>query len=173
MGLSQGLEQGGKEKFDELGGVRHFVASGVSVVVVLLLLADEIFHGEVGEGGFPLAEDEGLPKSGHAAIAISKGVDESQLIVEDTSGDEGMGVGGFEPGKEVLPTRLQSNVVYSLELDVRSNELSTAESQRRGSSGLVSLIDTASKESGKITAAGTPPIQTRIFFAPSVANTDV
>lgn len=50
----------------------------------------------------PLAEDKGLPQAAHAAIAIDKGMDEFEFVVEDAAGDQGMVVGGSEPVEQVV-----------------------------------------------------------------------
>ena len=61
MGFFESIKHGGEEEFNELGGVGDLIAGREGVVVFLLPLADDVFHRKVGERGFPLAEDEGLP----------------------------------------------------------------------------------------------------------------
>ena len=95
-------EKGCEQEFDERGGVADLVTCAEDFVVSHLSLADHGFHRQEGEERVPVAEDEGLPEAADAAIAIGEGVDEFEFVVEDTAGDERVGVGAFQPGEKVF-----------------------------------------------------------------------
>jgi len=100
--LPQGGEDGSKQELDEGVRVARFVAGGEDFVVIRLAVADDGFHREVGEERIPTAENERLPEATDAAIAIGEGVYELQLVVEDATGDERMGIGALEPAEQIL-----------------------------------------------------------------------
>lgn len=100
--LMQGGEESGKQELDEGGGVSCFVAGGKGLVVIGLSIADHGFHREEGEERVPLAENQRLPETADAAIAIGKGVDELEFVVEDTADDQRVGIGALEPAEQVL-----------------------------------------------------------------------
>ena len=100
--LAESGEQGAEEELDEGGGVSGFIAAGENLVVLLLLVADHRFHRKEGEEWIPAAEEEGLPEAAHTAIAIGEGVNEFQLVMEDATGDERMGIGALEPAEQVF-----------------------------------------------------------------------
>ncbi len=97
----QGIEQ----KLDECGGISKLVADSEHLVIVLLSLADHGFHGQVGKKWIPATENECLPQATHAAVAVSEGMDEFQLIVEYAACDERMGIGAFQPVEQFLHQR--------------------------------------------------------------------
>lgn len=100
--LAESGEQGAEEELDKGGRVSGFIAAGENLVVLLLLFADHRFHGKEGEERIPAAEDEGLPKATHPAIAIGEGVNEFKLVMEDATGDERVGIGALEPAEQVF-----------------------------------------------------------------------
>jgi len=97
----EGIKQSGEGKLDKGRGVGDFVTSRQGVVVFLLPFANDFFDREVGQGGFPVAQDQGLPKAPHPPVAIAEGVDEFQFIMEDAAGHKRMGVGRCQPAKKV------------------------------------------------------------------------
>ncbi len=114
-GLTEGGEEGGKQELDEGGGIACLVAGGEDLVVFGLLIADDRLDRKEGEDLVPVAEDEGLPESADAAIAIGKGVDELEFVVKDAARNERMGVGVAEPAEKILhepvdPVRRRSDV---------------------------------------------------------------
>ena len=104
-GVPECREECAEQEFDKGGGVSGIVAGGEDFVVFLLLVTDHGFHREEGEERVPVAEDERLPQSTHAAITIGEGVDEFEFVVEDATGDQRMGVGAFEPVEQVHGSR--------------------------------------------------------------------
>ena len=59
-------------------------------VVFLLVFADERLDGYVRQERVPLAQDQHLPQSAHAAVAVFKGVNKIVFIVKNQTGDQRM-----------------------------------------------------------------------------------
>ena len=48
---------------------------------------DQAFYGDMGEQGFPAGQDQGLPEPSHSSVAVLKGVNEFEFVMEDRTGD--------------------------------------------------------------------------------------
>ena len=57
-------------------------------VVFLLVFADERLDGYVRQERVPLTQDQRLPQSAHAAVAVFKGVNKIEFIVKNQTGDQ-------------------------------------------------------------------------------------
>ena len=86
-----------EHELDKDGTARVLVGLFKGLVVAGLLIFDQAFDGEEVEQVVPLAEDEGLPESAHATIAIDEGMDEFEFVVKDAAFDQGVVFGDFEP----------------------------------------------------------------------------
>lgn len=92
-GLLDCIEQGLQHEFDKWCGIGPLISLGQHAIVVVLPLPDHCFHGQVSQKRFPRPQDQGLPQSTHAAVAIGKGVDEFKLVVKNATGHQEMLIG--------------------------------------------------------------------------------
>jgi hypothetical protein len=73
------IEQGLQHEFDKWFGIGPLISLGQHAIVVVLPLPDHCSHGQVSQKRFPRSQDQGLPQSPHAAVAIGKGLDKDRI----------------------------------------------------------------------------------------------
>ena len=95
--VCHGLHHHTEHEMDEGLAVRSLRTFIQRLVVLALMKMNKAFNGNVGKEWLPVAEYHGLPKSYHAAIAVSKRVNEFKLVVEYTAGNQRVYIAVFEP----------------------------------------------------------------------------
>lgn len=99
-----------EDEFDERRGLGGSIRSAKSFVVSSLVIANDTFHGEVGEFRVPAGECQGLPQASDPTVSIGKRVDELDFVMEDGAGDEWMKIGACNARQ--LPTRSQHSATW-------------------------------------------------------------
>jgi len=59
------------------------------------MIPHQAFHRKLGKERLPAAEDQALPQPGHEAIAVGKGVDKGELIMENCRGNQRVDLSGL------------------------------------------------------------------------------
>jgi hypothetical protein len=86
--FGQGVVDDLKHEADEGRRLPRAVASVQGFIIAGLLVTNQALDRHQGKQRAPTAQDKGLPQAAHAAIAVDKGMDEFEFIVEDAGGDE-------------------------------------------------------------------------------------
>ena len=101
LGGREGFEDRLQHELDERDALPPGRALPDGRVVVALARVNDALYGSGSKEGIPARQDQCLPETSHAAVAIFEGVDEFELVVENRTGDQGMFVGSNQLGKQV------------------------------------------------------------------------
>ena len=91
-GVDERCFDGGEHKFDEHGGLACIVAGIDGSVVFLLMVVDDGLDRQPCKHRIPFREQQCMPKAANATIAVCKGMDQFQFIVEHAASDQHMQV---------------------------------------------------------------------------------
>ena len=87
-GIHERCFDGGEHEFDEHGGLACIVAGIDGIVVFLLMVVDDGLDWQPCKHRIPFGEQQCMPEPSNAAIAVCKGMDQLQLIVEHAASDQ-------------------------------------------------------------------------------------
>ena len=87
-GVDERCFDGGEHELDERGGLACIVAGIDGIVVFLLMVVDDGLDRQPCKHGIPLGEQQRMPEPPNTAIAVCKGMDQLQLIVEHAASDQ-------------------------------------------------------------------------------------
>ena len=115
----QCLEDFRQHKIDERPRLPLSAALADGIVISLLVGIYHILNWEMLKQGMQLAENQGLPQTPRAAIAVQEGMDKLEFIMEHAGADEQMVFAVFQPVEEVAhqnrhPFGRRSHMNYAL-----------------------------------------------------------
>ena len=87
-GVDERCFDDGEHKLDERGGLACIVAGIDGIVVFLLMVVDDGLDWQPCKYRIPFREQQRVPEPSNAAIAVCKGMDQLQLIVEHAASDQ-------------------------------------------------------------------------------------
>ena len=94
--LKQRFFNGREHEFNNGGRLRLIVGTVDGLIVFVLPVVADGFHGEPGKHRLPLGQQQGIPQQTDTPIAIGKGMDELQFIGKHTVGIEAYGQWDWE-----------------------------------------------------------------------------
>ena len=95
------LKQFLKHEVDEDSGVTRFGTGIDRLVIALLIVMNHAFDREMLENGIQPGENQRLPESAHASVAVGKRMNEFELVVEHAAADQQVIFGMFQPVEKV------------------------------------------------------------------------
>lgn len=96
-GVDERCFDDGEHKLDERGGLACIVAGIDGIVVFLLMVVDDGFNRQPCKHRIPFGEQQCMPEPSNTAIAVCKGVDQLQLVVEHAASDQHVQVAVLRP----------------------------------------------------------------------------